>query len=179
MIGAEAKVLQRMTGDDCRESVFHSAQSVFVTISSESKPIFCNEEDKLFNLLPFASEWKKCSLSQYEVFCSHTRCCFGDVTQAERNSKHWFVVGGGLEITKASTDGASLWRAGRSWAESWAEWNWERILLSSDELLFCNSSFITNKSMQKKKTQTHTCIAAFVYCGVHIKSAQSSILQKV
>lgn len=167
MIGVEAKVLQRMTGDDCRESVFHSAQSVFVTISSESKPIFCNEEDKLFNLLPFASEWKKCSLSQYEVFCSHTRCCFGDVTQAERNSKHWFVVGGGLEITKASTDGASLWRAGRSSAESWAEWNWERILLSSGELLFCNSSFITNKSMQKKNPNPHLYSCFCLLWGPH------------
>lgn len=120
MIGVEAKVLQKMTEDDCRESVFQSAQSVFV-ISSESKPIFWNEEDELFNLLLFASERKKVhSVTSFycEVFCSQTGCCFGDATQAEHKSKHWFTVGGGLEITKTSTDAASLQRAGRPSADS-------------------------------------------------------------
>lgn len=50
MIGAWAERRQKTTGDDCRESVFHSARHVFVTMASKSKPIFCNEEDKLPSL---------------------------------------------------------------------------------------------------------------------------------
>lgn len=49
MIGVWAECRQKTTGDDCRESFFHSARSVFVTMASESKPIVCNEEDKLLS----------------------------------------------------------------------------------------------------------------------------------
>lgn len=96
--GAECR--QKTTGDDCRESIFHSARSVSVTMASERKPIFCNKENKLlsFSLCFWVNTTPTPSLSQAFIMKSfvHVRaanCYFCDVTQTEHKSKHWSIVG--------------------------------------------------------------------------------------
>lgn len=68
MIGVKAKVVQEMTGDDCRESVFHSHHCLCRKENLSSK----TSRGKLFNL--FFPSLRSATSCYYEALCSHTDC---------------------------------------------------------------------------------------------------------
>lgn len=107
-----AKRRQKPTGDDCKESVFHSARPVYVTMAPESKPVFSNEEDKLLSFSLSIEYTKKHSLSKAFIVKSFVHIRLQIVVFVTRHKRSITIntgplweVGWGLEIIRLDEEG--------------------------------------------------------------------------